>query len=63
MAIKLFLVTNRQVASKKQTRSRAVGFVSIFGWESERHAEKKAQEKYPGFPGVLEIHEKPRGVR
>ncbi len=53
---KLYWVTERVKLNKKQEKSRVVGFVSVFGWES---AEKKAQAKFPGFD-ISGVHEAQR---
>lgn len=57
--MKLYTVTQTQQVNKKHTRSKVVGFISVFGWES---AEEKAARKYAGLEN-LQIHENPRRPR
>lgn len=51
--MKIYFVTTTTRVNKKQIRSRIVGFVSTFGWES---AEDKAAKKYPGMDNY-QVHE------
>lgn len=54
--MKTFIVTQSQQVNKRQIRSKVVGFVSVFGWES---AEDKAAKKYAGLDNI-QVHEAPR---
>lgn len=55
---KLFIVTQEQQVNKKTRKSKVIGFISVFGWES---AEQKAAAKYPW--GGVSIHEAPTHKR
>lgn len=59
MSVKLYWVTSSERVDKKHTKSREIGFVSVFGWES---APDKAVKKYPGF-GNYQLHEMRRRWR
>lgn len=47
MKSRIFYVTTVNQFSKKQQRSSVVGFISLFGWESDKRAIEKAVAKYP----------------
>lgn len=51
---KIFFVTKATFVNKRTVKSKVVGFVSTFGWES---AEAKAKAKYPGLSN-FQLHEK-----
>jgi hypothetical protein len=57
--MKIYIVTTARRLSKQHSESRVVGFVSCFGWESQRKALEKAAYKYPGM-GNWSVHLKRR---
>lgn len=57
--MKVYYVTNEQRMGKKQVVSKVVGFVSIFGWESQKTAIEKASAKYPHMSN-WSVHEAPK---